>query len=356
MSPREKLRPRGIGIDTIVTAVLAVVGIALLVYLGTRDAPTAAIGQATGPTSSPTPSPTGQAPAGSSGSGGKPGKALTVDPDLLAQVGKGLSAPSPASDPAGPTRTARFRVGSFNVLGANHTVDGARGYRPGPERAADAGRIIAARGLDVVGLQELQGSQVGPLLQAARGYRIYPGLNGPRYGSQNSIAWRTKDWTLVAANTNRIAYFNGRTMPMPVVKLRHRATGVTVVFLNFHNPATTANHGDNGRWRALATRQQIALLHEAISRGENVVVTGDMNAHERYFCAVTAALPMHASNQTESQAGRCTPPDPIYIDWIMGGPTVAFAKHIRDLGADVQRTSDHPLIYADTTVRSVVGR
>ncbi|MFT4008470.1 MAG: endonuclease/exonuclease/phosphatase family protein [Nocardioidaceae bacterium] len=314
-----------------VTIVLGLLAVGLLVYLGTRHVPE------TQPGAEP------------------PKKAFTLGPSPQSP-GNTTSSPGPTASPEEPrpVRTARFRVGTFNVLGSSHTVDGNRGYRTGPTRAADAGRVIATRHLDVVGLQELQRNQVEPLLETAGGYSIYPGLKGPRHGSQNSIAWRTQEWELVAGNTNQIAYFHGTTMPMPVVKLRQRSTGMTVVFLNFHNPANTKQHGKNDRWRDVATRQQIALLRKVIAAGENVVVTGDMNAHRRYFCAVTTTLPMHASNQTEYEPGRCTPPHPIYIDWILGGPTVTFQGHTRDRSALVRRATDHPLVYADAKVRSTI--
>ncbi|QLQ10010.1 MAG: endonuclease/exonuclease/phosphatase family protein [Nocardioidaceae bacterium] len=248
-------------------------------------------------------------------------------------------------------RALSFRVGSFNVLGSSHTINGARGMRSGPERAADAGRIIADRKLDVVGLQELQRNQVAPLLDTAGEFGIYPGLDGPRLGSQNSIVWRKSKWKLVAGVTNPIVYFRGRPMPMPVVLLRDRATGVSVLFMNFHNPATTNNHGDNAKWRTVATRQQISLVRQALAAGHHVVVTGDMNAKAGYYCQVVAAVPLRSSTGTHGP-GPCQPPQPARIDWIMGGPTVQFGRHVTDESEFVRRTTDHPLMYVQARVKS----
>ena len=60
----------------------------------------------------------------------------------------------------------------------------------------------------------------------------------------------------------RIPYFNGNPRPMPVVLLRDKAPGMMTYFANFHNPADTAAYRNQGRWRAEATRIEIALPNQ----------------------------------------------------------------------------------------------
>ena len=218
--------------------------------------------------------------------------------------------PVPAPTTAAPGTTsdasAQFRLSSFNVLGSSHTRNGARGRAPGVVRIHGAAQLLARHDVDVVGFQELQSDQARELLRATGGaYSLYPGA-GPGKDSDNSIGWRSSQWQLVQATTESIPYFNGHHRRMPVVLLRHRASGIEAWFGNFHNPAETSQYHHQQRWRTEATRLEAALANRLQATGVPLFITGDMNERAPYFCRLTGAAPsMRAARGGSNGAGGC---------------------------------------------------
>lgn len=247
-----------------------------------------------------------------------------------------------------PLPNADFVVSSFNVLGSSHTA-GRGGMGPGTQRMRQTVSLLAHHGVDVVGFQEMQGDQYRELLRVAGGtYDVYPGAAAGPLGIENSIAWRTSEWTAVQTSTVQIPYFDGNRRPMPYVLLKHNVSGRYAWFANFHNPATNPKRGNNDRWRALATTIEIQLAQRLIAEtGYPVFITGDMNEREQYFCRLTGSAPMIAANGGSHEGGVCRPPGyPMPVDWIFGSDQVTFASYYRDESAFVRRTSDHPMIVA----------
>lgn len=255
-------------------------------------------------------------------------------------------------DLAAPT-TLDFVLSSFNVLGSSHSrAGGTRSQMaPGQTRIRWASGLLARHGVDVVGFQEFQLDQARAFIAINRGrYDVYPGARLGGAGSQNSIAWRTDTWEVVDADTIAIPYFNGHTLPMPVVLLRNRETGLAAYFTNFHNPASTPRHPNQARWRGRALAREIALVNQLIARTDlPVFLTGDLNEREDAFCAVTGRSAMSASSGG-SHAGSCRPPREIGIDWIFGSPDVTFSNHRTDRSRLVNRTSDHPMVLSDVRI------
>jgi hypothetical protein len=249
--------------------------------------------------------------------------------------------------------SAELTISSFNVLGSSHTAGGGKAARmaSGASRIRNAAALLNIHGVDVVGFQELQGDQYRSFLGVAGGaFDIYPGLAAGPLGVENSIAWRTAEWTLRDAGTVQIPYFDGRLRPMPYVLLEHNATGRMAWFANFHNPATNSKRGNNDRHRAAATAREIALVNELHgSSGYPVFVTGDMNDRTVYFCRMTGGAPMVAANGGSNDGG-CAPPSRMPVDWIFGHEMVTFSNYVRDEGPLVRRTTDHPMIVATATL------
>ena len=82
--------------------------------------------------------------------------------------------------------------------------------------------------------------------------------------------------------------------------------------------------------------------------GLPVFVTGDMNEGNEYFGKMTKGAPtMHAS---ASPSGK--PPKKPGIDWVFGSSDVTFTRHVRDRGALVKRTTDHPMIIANARIKA----
>ena len=246
-----------------------------------------------------------------------------------------------------PLPVADFVVSSFNVLGSSHTA-GRGGMASGTQRIRQVATLLGHHGVDVVGFQELQGDQYREFQRVAGGtYDVYPGTAAGPLGIENSIAWRTSEWTLQESSTIAIPYFDGNRRPMPYVLLKHNLSGRYAWFANFHNPATNPKRGNNDRWRTMAMNLEIDLANRL--RAENgypVFITGDMNEREQYFCAITGRAAMIAANGG-SNDGVCRPPSyPMPVDWIFGSDMVTFASYYRDDSQFVRRTSDHPMIVA----------
>lgn len=261
---------------------------------------------------------------------------------------------SPQAEP-GPTR---FRVASFNVLAAWHTEP--RGTRPsmasGEQRIALTLRLLDDHGVGVAGLQEVQRRQYAELERRGdQEWDGHPGLSLRPQDSHNSIIWRTAQWRAVERRTVGVPYFRGRIDQMPYVLLRHVRTGQEVWFVNVHNPADGRFRGNHAAERAEATRIQADLVNRLRAAGDfrtPVVLTGDMNERETYYCRLTARTAMKAANGGSVGGPGCDPPAEARIDWIFGSRELRFGGYRAVVSPLVERASDHPLVLADVTVPS----
>jgi endonuclease/exonuclease/phosphatase family metal-dependent hydrolase len=247
-----------------------------------------------------------------------------------------------------------FTVASFNVLGHSHTEPGGHSapMASGPTRMAWTVDLLRSWGVDVVGLQEFQNPQMDAFLRLAGGeYSVYPGPELDQGNKQNAIAWRSSVFDLVEGRPVMTPYFGGNLVPMPLVRLRHKATGLDVYVMSVHNAASTRRTGDQTRWRDAAMRQQIALTDQLVRQGVPVIMTGDMNEREKYFCAYTASGQMRAA-AGGSNAGSCQPPPASIarIDWIFGSTDVSFSDYRFVKDGSVTRASDHPLVLAEAAL------
>lgn len=245
-----------------------------------------------------------------------------------------------------------FHVASFNLLGWSHTAKGgdAKGYAGGVKRMEYAYRILQNHHVNVVGFQEMQPQQFDKFNKlTGKRWSLYPGDRLERIAMNNSIAWKTSKWERVDARWIRIPYFFGDKVKMPVVKLRNRATGRLVYFANFHNPADT--FGNAQKWRDRARRKEIRLANRKFDEGVPLVLTGDMNERDKYFCNMVAKAPMRAANGGSNAAGsRCETPVPMGIDWIFGSKHIQFADYKKVESKLVHKTTDHPFVVTRATV------
>jgi hypothetical protein len=250
-------------------------------------------------------------------------------------------------------KPGHFTVSSFNLLGASHTPASGR-PAPGSARIVWADQLLQRHHVDVAGFQEMQASQVTKFLSITRGaWALYPGLQGKKqHDSENSIGWRTRTFELVQATTVNIPYFDGHPRAMPLVLLRERSSGMMTYFANYHNAAETGKYRNQGRWRIAASRVEIALQNQIVHHGIPRILTGDMNERAPYYCRVTARAPLKAARPTSIWRNRvCRADKPRAVDWILGSLRVEFSNYIEDRGPLVDRTTDHPVIVTDVTVR-----
>jgi len=245
-----------------------------------------------------------------------------------------------------------FRVGTFNVLGSSHTAKiggNKKGYASGSTRMGMAYSLISQADLDVVGFQEFEDPQYARFRSLAGSrWDLYPGPNLDRGSIRDSIAWRTDVWELVEANSISIPYFGGDPIRRPVIKLKNRASGREVWFFNTHNPATTPNHGNNARWRAVAVGLEVRLANQLAADGTPVVFTGDYNDRAEVFCPIVGGTDMVAANGG-SYSGGCSTPDHMDVDWIFGSG-MQFSDFVSASQGIVGRVSDHPFVYAQAYI------
>ncbi len=259
------------------------------------------------------------------------------------------TAPTAPTDPTLPTMpavTTPLTLASFNVLGSSHTRHSKR-FATGVVRMRGVVKLLERHAVEVVGFQELQANQLTSFLARTGGqYDVYPGFALRRMDTDNSIAWDTLRWQALEETTLTIPYFNGRLRPMPVVKLRNLATGMTAWFANFHNPATNRKHRHQEVWRAQALQLEIALARQLRHTGLPVFFTGDFNDRAAAFCPMVSQAPMRAARGGSYRFGVCDPKRPWYVDWIFGIRRQRFSGYLEDASRLVKRTTDHPVIVA----------
>ena len=278
-----------------------------------------------------------------------------------------VAPPAPASPPAAPraataedasvpqtTSATSFRVGTFNVLGADHTAPGGnrKGWDSGVVRMDRVVTLLRDKALDVVGFQEFQPPQA-TRFQELMGttWQTYPGVNNPAGPSVNSIGWKTDVWTLLEARTIPIPYFDGVPSRMPAVLLQNVSTGRRVWFFNTHNPADT--RGPAQQWRDAGFAMEVALANElrAAYPDAPFISLGDKNERgSGYYCAVAPGADMWSASGGYVVGTTCSPPTDGAIDWIMGTKDVFFNGYTRVWNDFVSKTSDHPLYTANAVV------
>jgi hypothetical protein len=138
---------------------------------------------------------------------------------------------------------------------------------------------------------------------------------------------------------------------MPLVLLRDKSSGMMAYFANYHNPADTAKYPNQARWRAEATRIEIALQNQLHGSHLPRFLTGDMNERAAYFCRVAKEAPVKAARpNTHYRDGVCSAGRPRAVDWILGSKRATFSNYNEDRTHLVDITTDHPVISSTVTV------
>jgi hypothetical protein len=297
------------------------------------------------PSASPTPTPTGSDTVGQAAAAAE---TLADSVPLAGQVL--VDRPEPRRS-APPVLT--FRMATFNALGSSHT------HRPshrkqkasGYARTSRAGQYVLDNKIDLVGFQEMQADQRNAFMNATGGqFALYPGNELRSMDGENSIAYRLDTWELVKADSIPIPYFGGHPRNMPVLLLRNKQTGITAYFLNFHNPADTAEYGNQARWRAAAKAREVSLLGDLRDDGYPIFVTGDMNERQSWFCSVAGPGDLKAAAGGDGGRDGCSVAGGFRIDWIAGSHDVQFSNYYEDRSGLVAWMTDHPVVRTDVTV------
>ncbi|MDN4171367.1 hypothetical protein QWY28_00260 [Nocardioides sp. SOB77] len=238
-----------------------------------------------------------------------------------------------------------FKIGTFNVLGSQHTR-GRGGFAPGTQRARWTAGSIAQRGIDVIGLQEVQRDQLRVLRNRLPRYRIWPGTSLGNQGVRLQIAFRKNQFRMVG-HGHVMTRFHRQTRPIPWVQLRDRRTDRRFFVVDVHNSPKGLE-----RERDSATAKQVRLVQRLRRKGKPVFLTADANEKREFYCKMTARTDLRAANGGKPRARGCEPPRRrLRIDWVLGGRRVAFSHYREDRGPRVRRSSDHELVHARVRVR-----
>ena len=273
-------------------------------------------------------------------------RAVALALSLLVGVGSAAAttaAVSPAQARDGFSQP--FTVATFNILGASHTENPARGFDTYKPRMRRTVRLINEQGFDIVGFQEYQKPQHELFVRLTAGsWGVYPGLEAGRRPVQNSIVWRTDEWRIVEKRLYEIPYFGGNLVKQPYVKLRNRAEGFEVWVINTHNPADSRGPAQQYRDRAMAI--QVDLANRLQQSGLPVFLVGDFNETGEAFCWITGRSDLKAANGGSWDGDQCRPPRGIRIDWVFLSRRLPVLDYV-DLDTDFTRQiTDHHVIYS----------
>lgn len=232
-----------------------------------------------------------------------------------------------------------FKVATLNILGSQHT----RGWDR--RRTFRTARLIRRQGINLIGMQEVQQDQLRWLQRELPRYRIWPAMRYDARGVRLQIGWRRSRFDQLDHGTITTV-FSHQQRPIPWVRLREERTGRELYVIDIHNSPNSQE-----RARDFATRKEIRLFKRLRSRRDgSVLIVGDANERREWFCKLTGSTSARAANGGSHTASGCEPPEPSYVDWLMGAGRFDWRRYeVRNV-----KVSDHRLHTA--VVRWRVGR
>lgn len=254
--------------------------------------------------------------------------------------------PAPEAASTGDGGPMTLRIGSFNVLGSQHTGPGGprSNFASASQRTPQAVGLMREHDLDIVGMQEMQADQTRGI-QGATGMSAYPGFGWGEAETDNSILYDPGVVELVSGSRFTVT-FMGRPRPQPIARFRHLASGQEFYVLNTH---PSAGGGAYAAQRSNAQGTLVGVVNRLKGEGLPVFVTGDMNDRQAFYCSVVPPTGMTAPNGGSYGSGCQPPPSPLPVDWVVGhGAT--WSNYWRDTRPVDRRISDHFLISATAHV------
>ena len=242
-------------------------------------------------------------------------------------------------------QTMTFQIGSFNVLGSQHSAPGGDHARYPAASARNTGAVARIRsfGVDILGTQELQPDQLNGIT-AMTGYAAYPGYAFGSRETDNSILYDDSKFEFVSGSYFTI-HFMHANRPQTILRLRDKATGREFYVLNMH---ASAGEGGYAVTRRAGHYTAAATVNRLKSEGIPIFLTGDMNDRAEFFCRVAPATGKVAAIGG-SIAGGCHPAGALAVDWVLGWNNVSFSGYIEDRST-LGRVSDHHFVAATATV------
>ena len=211
-------------------------------------------------------------------------------------------------------QTMTFQIGSFNVLGSQHTAPGGerRAYPPAGVRNPRAVARIRSFGVDILGTQELQADQLNALTSMT-GFAAYPGYAFGAQETDNSILYDDSRFEFVSGSYFTI-HFMHANRPQTILRLRDRETGREFYVLNMH---ASAGEGQYAVTRRAGHYTAAATVNRLKSEGIPIFLTGDMNDRVEFFCRLAPITGMVSADGGSTSGGCHTGPSPA-VDWVLG--------------------------------------
>jgi endonuclease/exonuclease/phosphatase family metal-dependent hydrolase len=249
------------------------------------------------------------------------------------------------------SRSFSVTIGTFNVLGSNHTARGGDHprYPSAGVRSVGAANLIRRHGVDVLGAQEVKPDQLNALKRMTW-MAAWPDFGLGSRNTDDNILYDPSKFEFVSGTTFSLRFMNS-VRPQTVLLLRDRATGREAYFVNMHASAVTApRYAASRNAGHLLAAAEINKLRAA-SPGIPIFLTGDMNDRAGFFCRFVPRTGMVAA-VGGNDAGGCHPAPHLAVDWILGTPDVTFSNYWEDR-SPIGRVSDHFFVSA---VAHVPGR
>jgi hypothetical protein len=242
-------------------------------------------------------------------------------------------------------QTMTFQIGTFNVLGSQHTAPGGerRSYPPAGTRNGGAVARIRSFGVDILGTQELQPDQLNAITSMT-GYAAYPGYAFGSGETDNSILYDDSRFEFVSGSSFTI-HFMHANRPQTILRLRDKATGREFYVLNMH---ASAGEGQYAVTRRAGHYTAAATVNRLKSEGIPIFLTGDMNDRAEFFCRLAPITGMVSADGGTTAGGCRTGASPA-VDWVLGWGNVGFSSYIEDRST-LGRVSDHHFVVGTATV------
>jgi hypothetical protein len=256
--------------------------------------------------------------------------------------------------------TFSMTVSNFNTLGAAHTAPGGKdpNMASGYTRGGWAAQLFLEHHVDLGAVQEFERPQALAFERTAGDvYDVWPGTSLTAKDGENSVVWRRSEFVAVRELSQQYHYFGGGIRNYPLVLLRQKQTGIEFWMTSYHNPADTKEFGNQEKWKHLDVRMEIPDINHLLATTRlPLIVSGDMNDRQGFFCPVVGNTPLHASNGGSATPTSCDMPRPHWIDWILGSDEITFSDYRWDDGAFVNKTSDHPMVITEATMKRGPGQ
>jgi endonuclease/exonuclease/phosphatase family metal-dependent hydrolase len=89
----------------------------------------------------------------------------------------------------------------------------------------------------------------------------------------------------------------------------------------------------------------VNVVNSLQATGLPVLVTGDMNDREAFYCHVAPQAGLVSASGGSYSSGCSPPPEPVAVDWVLGSG-VTWSGYWRDTTPVTRRISDHFMVSA----------